>query len=113
MLATYRFSRYFDSVLLWTALSKSGSIADRSCEMAKKAKEKKQATKATANRDDLRKRELLRITEAASILGESRANVYLRIRRGEVKAIQFGKTLRIHAPSLFALIDKLVAGEAA
>jgi excisionase family DNA binding protein len=112
MLATYRFSRYFDSVLLWTALSKSGSIADRSCEMAKKTKEKKQA-KASANRDDLRKRELLRITEAASILGESRANVYLRIRRGEVKAIQFGKTLRIHAPSLFALIDKLVAGEAA
>jgi excisionase family DNA binding protein len=67
--------------------------------------------KAAVNCADLRKRELLRVTEAAAVLGESRANVYLRIRRGEIKGIQFGRTMRIHGPSLFASIDKLVAGE--
>lgn len=64
--------------------------------------------KSAVNRDDLRKRELLRITEAAWLLGESRANVYLRGKRGEVKLIKFGRTMRVHGPSLFALIDKLV-----
>lgn len=70
--------------------------------------EKRKHEKPGVNRDDLRKRELLRITEAAWLLGESRANVYLRGKRGEVKLIKFGRTLRVHGPSLFALIDKLV-----
>lgn len=64
--------------------------------------------KKTVSRDELRGRELLRVCEAASVLGESRANIYLRIKRGEVKAIQFGKTMRVHGPSLFAMIDALV-----
>jgi len=63
----------------------------------------------TVTREDLRKRELLRICEAASVLGESRANIYLRIKRGEIKGIRFGKTMRVHGPSLFALIDELVS----
>jgi len=71
-------------------------------------KDKKQP-KAPASRDDLRKRELLRITEAAAVLGESRANIYLRGERGEIKMIQFGRTKRVHGPSLFSLIDRLVA----
>jgi excisionase family DNA binding protein len=58
--------------------------------------------------EQLRNRELLRISEAASVLGESRANVYLRIKRGEVKAVRFGKTMRIHGPSLFGAIDRLL-----
>jgi predicted DNA-binding transcriptional regulator AlpA len=62
------------------------------------------------SRADLRGRELLRIAEAAGVLGESRANVYLRIQRREIVGIKFGKTIRVHGPSLFALIDKLVAG---
>ena len=62
------------------------------------------------NREQLRDRELLRICEAASVLGESRANIYLRIKRGEVKAVRFGKTMRVHGPSLFGAIDRLVCG---
>lgn len=56
----------------------------------------------------MRNRELLRVTEAAAVLGESRANIYLRLKRGEVRGIKFGKTIRIHGPSLFAMIDALV-----
>ncbi len=63
------------------------------------------------NREGLRQRELLRVSEAASLLGESRANVYLRIKRGEVKAVQFGKAMRVHAPSFFSMLDALVAKE--
>jgi len=69
--------------------------------------------KTNVSRADLRNRELLRITEAATVLGESRANIYLRIQRGEIKGIRFGKTIRVHGPSLFALIDSLVAGNQA
>jgi excisionase family DNA binding protein len=58
--------------------------------------------------EQLRNRELLRISEAASVLGESRANVYLRIKRGEVKAVRFGKTMLVHGPSLFGAIDRLL-----
>jgi excisionase family DNA binding protein len=65
--------------------------------------------KTCVNREELRRRELLRISEAALVLGESRANIYLRIKRGEVKAIQFGRTMRVHGPSLFGLIDNLVS----
>jgi len=65
--------------------------------------------KKILNRVELREREFLRITETAFILSESRANVYLRIHRGEVKAVKFGKTIRVHGPSLFAMIDALVA----
>ncbi|MCU0381462.1 MAG: helix-turn-helix domain-containing protein [Chitinophagaceae bacterium] len=57
--------------------------------------------------EDARKRELLRISEVADLLGESRANVYLRIKSGQVKAVHFGKTKRVHAPSLFSMIDQL------
>ncbi len=69
--------------------------------------------KTNVSRADLRNRELLRITEAATVLGESRANIYLRIQRGEIKGIRFGKTIRVHGPSLFASIDELVAGNQA
>lgn len=64
--------------------------------------------KKTITCEQLRNRELLRISEAASVLGESRANVYLRIKRGEVTAVRFGKTMRVHGPSLFGTIDRLL-----
>jgi excisionase family DNA binding protein len=64
--------------------------------------------KNTISCEHLRSRELLRISEAALVLGESRANVYLRIRRGEVSAVRFGRTMRIHGPSLFGTIDRLL-----
>lgn len=60
------------------------------------------------SRDDARKRELLRVCEVADLLGESRANIYLRIKRGEIRAVPFGKTLRVPAAPLFAMIDELV-----
>lgn len=72
---------------------------------------KKSGGKKAINRDELRGRELLRVCETAAILGESRANIYLRIERGEIKAIRFGKTLRVHGPSLFGMIDQLVKGD--
>jgi len=60
------------------------------------------------SREDARKRELLRVCEVADLLGESRANVYLRIKSGQIRAVQFGKTLRVHGPGLFEMIDRLL-----
>jgi excisionase family DNA binding protein len=59
---------------------------------------------------EARQRELLRITEVAQLLGESRANVYLRIKNREIPAIQFGKAIRVPAAGLFEIIDRLVVG---
>lgn len=61
------------------------------------------------DRADARKRELLRVSEVADLLGESRANIYQRIKRGEVQAVKFGKTLRVPAAPLFERIDQLVS----
>lgn len=65
--------------------------------------------KTQINRADARKRELLRVCEVADLLGESRANIYLRIKAGQIKAVQFGKTMRVPAAPLFAMIDHLVS----
>ena len=58
--------------------------------------------------EDARRRELLRVCEVAELLGESRANIYLRIKAGQIGAVRFGKTMRVHGPSLFENIDRLV-----
>jgi excisionase family DNA binding protein len=71
----------------------------------------KQGRRMPIDEIDARKRALLRVSEVAALLGESRANVYLRIKAGQIKAVQFGKTLRVHGPSFFAMIDRLVASE--
>ena len=59
------------------------------------------------SRENARNRELLRVCEVADLLGESRANIYLRIKAGQIEAIQFGKTMRIPAAPLFGMIDRL------
>lgn len=64
--------------------------------------------KPRINREDARKRELLRVCEVADLLGESRANVYLRIKAGQIKAVRFGKTMRVPAARLFEMLDALV-----
>ena len=67
----------------------------------------------TISRDNARKRELLRVCEVADLLGESRANIYIRIKSGQIKAVQFGKTMRVPAAPLFEMIDQLVSAEQA
>ncbi len=64
------------------------------------------------NRETARNRELLRVCEVADLLGESRANVYLRIKAGQIKAVQFGKTMRVPAAPFFETIDRLVGAGA-
>lgn len=69
---------------------------ENSCQVPHTEVENGSMTKTKINREDARKRELLRVVEVADLLGESRANVYLRLKRGEIKGVKFGKTLRVH-----------------
>jgi len=64
----------------------------------------------TITPDQARQRELLRIIEVADLLGESRANIYLRIKVGQIPAVRFGKTTRVRAVALFEMLDGLAAG---
>jgi hypothetical protein len=68
--------------------------------------------KPRITREDARKRELLRVCDVADLLGESRANVYLRIKGGQIKAVQFGKTMRVPAAPFFEMLDGLVGAGA-
>ena len=64
--------------------------------------------KTTITHEEARKREFLRVSETAELLGESRASIYLRIKAGQIKAVQYGKTMRVHGPTLFKAIDTLL-----
>jgi len=61
--------------------------------------------------DDWRKRELLRPSEVAVLLGESRSGIYSRIARGQIPAVRLGaKSLRIPRVKLEKLLDRLIGG---
>ena len=60
------------------------------------SKKARKRARRIVSREELRRRELLRIGEVADLLGESRANVYLRIKRGELKTVTLGDSLRVH-----------------
>lgn len=81
--------------------------------MASDKKRRARRQRTPMDRTDARRREFLRIIEVSDLLGESRASIYNRIKAGQIKAVQFGKTMRVHGPTLFEAIDRLVSAEQA
>jgi excisionase family DNA binding protein len=57
--------------------------------------------------------ELLRVSEAANLLGLSRTKVYEMTSRGEIPVIRIGTAVRVPRRKLLQWVDNQISGDAA